>query len=136
MLAVFGLTVALFLFYSSLPILFEGGFAPETMPATVKACMVIEVIFGSLLMFMSLGLLIANRLQLNVDGMTYIAGAAVGLGWVCFALCLSKQSKKVQGTLLIASIVRFLTVVGIPFSIASVSLSYGSKASRAYYASD
>ncbi len=88
--------------------------------------------FGYLLILFSIGTYLSLYSE-NPRIIYHLFGVLLGVVWVCLVILLRRGLRRMRFVFLLLSALRIISVVGIPFSIASIWYLYVMDDSRAYY---
>jgi hypothetical protein len=97
----------------------------EKPPKAVRAAGMAEGIFGVLIW--------AGTVFIENSGLFRLMVLIVGVFWICLAVSLYRASKTGRLICGVLSIVRILTVIGIPFSLFSFYMLFFNKESQAFF---
>ncbi|MHC4131467.1 MAG: hypothetical protein ACYSSP_02550 [Planctomycetota bacterium] len=103
-------------------------------PLSVRFAGWIEMAFGSILFLPSIVfLLIPFEKGGHLGFILLLSLCFVGFGWITLTVYLLKGSLKARKIFILLSVIRMLTIVGIPFSLLSIYLLYYTNQARTFF---
>ena len=110
----------------------DRGHKQQHAVTSIRRAALWEFGFGYLLILFSVGSYLA-MLSEKPSIAYHLVGMIGGVVWVCLARVLRRGGRRFRIVFLWLSIMRVASVLGIPFSIATVLLLYATKDARTYY---
>jgi hypothetical protein len=126
------LTAAALVVFKVADFLEDRGHKQEHAVTSIRRASLWEFGFGYLLILFSVGSYLAMFSE-KPSIAYHLVGIIGGVVWVCLARLLRRGYRRYRIVFLWLSIIRVASVLGIPFSIATVLLLYAAKDAREYY---
>lgn len=126
----------LFFAFEFVPALVTVKTKPGNVPWVVKCGAWIEAVFGIMIFFSWFFIFLPDSSRFEsrlVRMLAFPVLILVAILWLLMAVRLNQGCRHARTACLIASLIRFPTLIGIPFTIASLYLLYGNEQARSFF---